>query len=83
MKRVTYKVQIGLTFADLTLEDAHNLEVFMEGLTARDDWGTPIVVWGLYPTGEKESKGPKKSMTAKKLLDIEKESGASTAGSKK
>ena len=80
MKRVAYQVNIDLQFDNLTLEETHNLEVFMEGLTARDDWGTPVVHWKLKPIGHKEFTKDKKVVTAKKLLEIEKDSAGKPCG---
>lgn len=80
MKRVTYKVNIGLVFTDLTLEEANTLEVFMDGLTSRDDWGIPSVSWALNPTGVKETRELKKAVSSKDVLKLEKESGGKPCG---
>jgi hypothetical protein len=73
MKRRTYTVTISLKFDDLTLEEANNLETFMDGLTARDDWGEPDIGWDMKFFGMRDPKKAVKPMTAKKLLELEKE----------
>jgi len=73
MMRRTYTVTIGLKFNDLTLEEAHNLETFMDGLAAREEWGEPEISWDLRLLGMRNPKVEKKPMTAKRLLELEKE----------
>jgi hypothetical protein len=81
MLRKTYDVSIRLSFKELTLAECSALEAFVEdGLGDKRDWGTPEIKWNLDPRGEREVSSTRKSMTAKKVLEIEKESGGKPCG---
>jgi len=76
MKRIAHEVVVRLTFKDLTLAESAALETFIEGgFDQNNDWGMPEVRFDLTPRGVKELKTDKKVMTAKKVLELEKEGG--------
>jgi hypothetical protein len=74
MKRIAHKVIVTLQFDGLTLAETAALESFIEdGFDQNNEWGMPAIQISLEPTGVKEPKSDKKVMTAKKVLDLEKE----------
>jgi len=76
MKRIAHKVIVMLQFDGLTLGETAALESFIEdGFDQNTEWGKPAIQIGLEPTGVKEQKKGKEYMTAKKVLELEKEGG--------
>ena len=74
MKRISYTVNVQLEFEGLALDEAAGLETFVhDGFASRGDWGEPKISIVLTPRGTKEVKRGKDSMTAKKVLELEKE----------
>jgi hypothetical protein len=75
MKRLAFDVSVRISFKSLSLEEMTALESFVyDGFNSNTQWGTPAIKMNLDPAGEKEIvKKGEKPMTAKKILELEKE----------
>lgn len=75
MKKLAFNVSVRIGFNGLSLDEVAALEEFVHGgFNSNTQWGTPSIKISLDPCGEKEVvKKGEKPMTAKKLLEIEKE----------